>query len=397
MQVKSLIARAARLIAGALCAATLALAPSLSGAADPYQIYSIQAMTGGLAFVGKSGAEALSAYETYFNSHGGINGQPIHFVLKDAATNPSIALQLVNDLQSLHLPFVMGPTSAAECNAVYATAKAGPVIWCYSSAVNGTPGSFEFQTSATNYDYNVAAMRWIRDKGLHRIALITPTDATGQAYDKAFLNILALPENKKMELVDHEHFAPTDVSVAAQMSKIRGSGPQIIIVGTAGSPAGVAFHGITDAGIDVPVITGNGNASTAFMKQYAAILPKELYVETTHCLAPSSITDKNEKAAYDTYVAAMNAKNIPVDCQQSLAWDPALLLTTALKKVGTNATPEKLRAYLANMQGIAGVNGTYDFKRVPQRGIDSQNVVIVRWNETNSTWVPASKAGGAPL
>jgi branched-chain amino acid transport system substrate-binding protein len=394
---KTTLARAARFAAGALCALTLAVAPTLSGAADPYEIYSIQAMTGGLAFVGKSGAEALSAYETYFNAHGGINGRPIHFVLKDAATNPSIALQLTNDLASQHLPFVMGPTSAAECNAVFATAKNGPVIWCYSSAVNGVPGSFQFQTSATNYDYNVAAMRWARDKGIKRIALITPTDATGQAYDKAFLSILALPENKNIELVDHEHFAPTDVSVAAQVSKIRGSGPQLIIVGTAGSPAGVVFHGITDAGIEVPVITGNGNASTAFMKQYAAILPKELYVETTHCLAPATITDKGEKAAYDTYVAAMAAKNIPVDCQQSLAWDPALLLTTALKHVGTNTTAEKLRSYLAGMRGVAGVNGTYDFKRVPQRGIDNENVVIVRWNSSNSSWTPASRAGGAPL
>jgi len=87
----------------------------------------------------------------------------------------------------------------------------------------------------------------------------------------------------------------------------------------------------------------------------------------------------------------MAAKNIPVDCQQSLAWDPALILTTALKHVGTNATPEKLRSYLAGMRGVAGVNGTYDFKRVPQRGIDNENVVIVRWNQSNTSWTPPAK------
>jgi branched-chain amino acid transport system substrate-binding protein len=263
--------------------------------------------------------------------------------------------------------------------------------------VNGTPGSFEFQTSATNYDYNVAAMRWVTGRGIKRIALITPTDATGQAYDRAIDSILQLPENKSIVLVDREHFNPADVSVAAQISKIHASGAQILFVGTAGTPAGIAFHGITDAGLNIPVITGNGNASQAFMKQYASILPKELYVESTHCLAPSAITDRAEKAAYDSYVAAMTAHGVPVDCLQSLAWDPALLLTTALRKVGTNATAEQLRAYLANMRGVAGVNGTYDFRRVPQRGLDDRAVVIIRWNEANSTWVPASKVGGAPL
>ncbi len=329
-------------------------------------------MTGGLSFVGKTGADALQAYETYFNKSGGINGRPIHFVLEDAQTNPSVALQLTNELAPKHLPLVMGPTSAAECNAVFALAKAGPVVWCYSSAVNGTPGSFEFQTSATNYDYNVAAMRWLRGRGLTRIALITPTDATGQAYDRAIDAILAMPDNKAITLVDREHFAPADVSVAAQISKIAASGAQVLFVGTAGTPAGIAFHGITDAGLNVPVITGNGNASQAFMKQYAAILPKQLYVESTHCLAPAAITDKAEKDAYDAYVAAMGARGVPVDCLQSLAWDPALLITTALRHVGTNASAEQLRAYLANMRGVAGVNGTYDFRRVPQRGLDDR-------------------------
>ena len=390
-------AKLLRFAFAAACALTMAIAPSFGGAADPYEIYSIQAMTGGLSFVGKTGADALAAFEVYFNMSGGINGRPIHFVLQDAQTNPAIAIQLANELGSKHLPFIMGPTSAAECNAVWALAKTGPVMWCYSSAVNGAPGSFEFQTSATNYDYNVAAMRWLRARGLTRIALITPTDATGQAYDKAIDTILQLPDNKAIVLVDREHFNPADVSVAAQISKIAAAKAQVLFVGTAGSPAGVAFHGITDVGLNIPVITGNGNASEAFMKQYAAILPKELYVESTHCLAPAAITDKAEKDAYDTYVAAMRAHNVPVDCLQSLAWDPALLLTTALRRVGTNASAEQLRAYLAGMRNIAGVNGTYDFGRVPQRGLDDRAVVIIRWNETNNTWVPASKVGGAPL
>jgi branched-chain amino acid transport system substrate-binding protein len=390
-------AKFARVPAGAICAVTLALAPSFGGAADPYEIYSLTAMTGGLSFVGKAAQDGLVAYEQSFNKSGGINGRPIHFVIEDTQTNPTVAKQLFNALQSQNLPFVIGPESAAECNAVWATAKTGPVVWCYSSAVSATPGSFEFQTSAMNLDYNVAAIRWLRDRHLTRIAMITPTDATGEAYDKTLKEILAMPDFKSVTLVDEERFNPGDVSVDAQISRVRGSGAQALIVGTAGSPAGIAFHGITDVGLAIPVITGNGNASQAFMKQYAAILPKELYVESTHCLAPAAITDKAEKAAYDTYAAAMTAHGASIDCLQSLAWDPALILTTALKHTGTNVTAAALRAYIAGMRGLAGVNGTYDFKRVPQRGLDDSAVVIVRWNEASGTWTPASKAGGVPL
>jgi branched-chain amino acid transport system substrate-binding protein len=46
---------------------------------------------------------------------------------------------------------------------------------------------------------------------------------------------------------------------------------------------------------------------------------------------------------------------------------------------------------------IVGVNGTYDFKRAPQGGLDQSNVVISRWNPWTETWSAASRPGGAPL
>ncbi len=382
---------------GALCAGAMSVAPATGAPVDPYEINSVSAMSGSLSFVGKAINDALRAYEQYFNKAGGINGRPIHFVIADAQTNPQIATQLASDLKAKRLPFILGPMSAAECNAVFALAKSGPVTWCFSSAVNSQPGSFEFQTSATNFDYNSAAIRWLRGRGITRLALITPTDATGQTYDRAIEAILQLPENRALKLVAHEHLNPGDVSVAAQIAKIRESMPQALIAGTIGTVAGTVFRGLLDAGMNLPVITGNGNASQAFMKQYAAILPKELYVESTHCLAPGAITERAERNAYDSYVAAMNASGVPVDCLQSLGWDPALILTSALRKIGTDATAEQLRNYLANLKGFAGVNGTYDFKRVPQRGLDDRAVVIIRWDEAKATWIPVSKAGGAPL
>jgi branched-chain amino acid transport system substrate-binding protein len=379
------------------CAMFVVASPTLADSVAPFDIICLQAMTGSLAFVGESGAAALAAYETYFNKTGGINGRPIHFVIEDAQTNPSVALQLLNEANASHPAIVMGPSSAAECNAVFATTKNGPVVWCYSSAVNAEPGSYNFQSSATNFDYNSAAIRWLRGRGLTRLALITPTDATGQTYDRAIAAILQLPENHAVTLVEHEHFNPGDVSVSAQISKIQASRAQVIIVGTAGSAAGTVFHGIADAGLTLPAVTGNGNSTQAFMKQYASILPKELYVESTSCLAPAEIANKAEKAAYETYVAAMAAHGTPVDCLQSTAWDPALMVTTALRHVGTNATAEQLRTYIANMQGVAGVNGIYDFKRVPQRGIDDHAVIIMRWDKDTTTWIPVSKPGGVAL
>ena len=39
----------------------------------------------------------------------------------------------------------------------------------------------------------------------------------------------------------------------------------------------------------------------------------------------------------------------------------------------------------------------YDFKRVPQRGLDASDCVIWRWDAPSQAWVAFSKPGGASL
>jgi branched-chain amino acid transport system substrate-binding protein len=56
-----------------------------------------------------------------------------------------------------------------------------------------------------------------------------------------------------------------------------------------------------------------------------------------------------------------------------------------------------LRNYLNNLQEFGGVNGVYDFKRDPQRGLDKTNVIVTRWDTSAETWIPVSDVGGTPL
>ena len=46
--------------------------------------------------------------------------------------------------------------------------------------------------------------------------------------------------------------------------------------------------------------------------------------------------------------------------------------------------------------GFIGVNGTYDFPTVPQRGVGEHEAVVTKWNPAARTWQPVSLAGGVP-
>ena len=85
------------------------------------------------------------------------------------------------------------------------------------------------------------------------------------------------------------------------------------------------------------------------------------------------------------------------DVAHTMVWDPMMIVVFALRALGPEAKPEAIRDYLVGTEGYFGVNGAYDFKKVPQRGLSDENVVISRWNKVANTWDVVSRPTGIPL
>jgi branched-chain amino acid transport system substrate-binding protein len=384
---------------GALFAAALllgALLPCGARAAEPYEIDVILPLTGPTTFVGKGSQAGLQGVEDVVNKAGGINGRPIHFVFADDQSNPQVTVQLANALLAKKVPIIMGTASVAGCSAMLPLVKDGPLLYCLSPGLHPPDGSYAFSASVSSADTTAVSVRYFRLRGLKKIAIVTSTDASGQDAERGIDAALALPENKDVTVVDREHFAPGDVSVSAQMARIKAAGPQAIIAWSTGTPAATVFRAITELGIDVPVLTTNGNSTYAQMHQYGQFLPKELLFPDQPALAVDEISDRGVKDALNTFYTTLTAMGIKPDIIPSTSWDPGLIVVAALKKLGLNATAAQIRDYIANLRGFAGVTGRYDFRAVPQRGLGPNSVIITRWDPQKDTWVGVSKPGGAP-
>ncbi len=103
------------------------------------------------------------------------------------------------------------------------------------------------------------------------------------------------------------------------------------------------------------------------------------------------------KAATATLVTALAPLGAKPDMIEISAWDPGMILVDALRKLGPDASAAKLKAYLSTSQGFTGVNGPYDFKAEPQRGLGSKNIVMVRYDQKDGSFTAVSKLGGSPL
>ena len=380
-----------------LAALVLALlfvgAPLAGGAADPYEIDAIISLTGQLAFIGQSQQQALHVIEDQVNKTGGIRGRPLHIAISDDESNPQVGVQLANGAIAKGVHVVLGPSLTAVCSAVLPLMEHGPFDFCFSPGIHPTSG-FVFSGEVSTGDLVAAGIRYFRLKGWTRLAVIIATDASGQDVERGIRAALARPENSTVSVVAFEHFNPTDVSVGAQMARIKAANPQVLITWGTGTPEGTLLRGVSDAALNVPVFTSAANLTYAQMKTYTGFLPNQLLFPGFPFLAPESITNPAVKRAVAAFLGGFTSAGIKPDNGQAIGWDPTWIVVDALRKLGPDASADQIRDYIAKLRGWNGIIGTYDFPKTPQRGIDIDAVVIVRWDAAKGTWVGISKPGG---
>jgi branched-chain amino acid transport system substrate-binding protein len=378
----------------------LAAAPA-ARAADTFDIPVIMPLTGGGSFLGQGEQQSLQLAEKVANAGGGIAGKPIHFVFHDDQSSPQVAVQLTNEVIAQHPSVLLGSSIVAMCSAMAPLVQAsGPVEYCFSPGIHPDAGSYVFTSSVSTLDLANAVIRYFRMKGWTKLALMFSTDASGQDAERGLKSVIDLPENKGMSVVTTAHFNPQDVNVSAQIEQVKAAAPQAFIAWSTGAPIATIFRGMLQAGLDVPTATTDGNMTRAQMKQYEAFLPKQLYFPAAEWVVandPKFPMDASVAAKQKAFYGAFKDAGAQVDIASELAWDPALILIDALKKLGPDASAQKIRDEIAGLTGYAGVNGVYDFKKVPQRGLSVDNAVVTRWNAETKNWQVVSKATGVPL
>jgi branched-chain amino acid transport system substrate-binding protein len=386
-----------RLIAAAIIGALLV---QRAEAAEPLQFEAILSLSGPGAFLGTSEREAMELQEKMINRSGGVHGRPISFAFHDDQSSPQVGVQILASIKPTNPPFILGSSLVAACNALAPMVKSGPLLYCLSSGVHPPAGSTMFTASASTTDEARALLAYFRNRGWTRLALMTSTDATGQEADRSFKDLLALPENSSIQLVEHAHFETKDVSISAQLERIQEAHAQALIGWTTGSALGTIMRGMAQMGLNMPLGTTPGNMTYAQMHQFADVLPKELYfgvaawpVGTDSKIHVDPLVAAKVKDLFSAF-AAIGKKP---DEGNLDGWDPATLLVDTLRALPEGATAQQVYDYLATREHVPGASGIYNFKAFPQRGLGPNDVIVVRWDPVADDWSVVSGYGGSPL
>jgi branched-chain amino acid transport system substrate-binding protein len=369
-----------------------------SAAGESYDVNVVLPLTGRTSFLGQAEQKSLQIVEKIANRTGGIHGRQLRFVFHDDQSSPQIAVQLTTEIIASNPSVVIGSAQVAMCNAMAPLLQNGPVAYCLSPGIHPKDGAYVFTSSVSTHDLAAALIRYFRLKGWTKIALLTTTDASGQDAERGIQDVLSRPENKDVQLVENAHFNPSDVSVSAQVERIKAAAPNAFIAWTTGAPVATVFKAVTQAGLDIPVATTDGNMTHAQMSQYAGFLPKELYIPASEWAAQGNgeAIDPEVAKAQKIFLEAYVDAHVLPDSPASLAWDPGMIVVETLRKLDEKATAADVRAYISKLKGHAGIIGVYDFTKIPQRGVDETQAVVTRWNPAVKNWEVMSKPTGIP-
>jgi branched-chain amino acid transport system substrate-binding protein len=372
---------------------------SPASAAESYKIHAILSMSGNASFLGKGQQSELLLLQDTVNKTGGIKGANLEFVFHDDQTSPQLAVQLFNQIKASNPSVILGPDLVAMCNAVAPLTQAGPLTYCLSPGLRPKAGGFIYSTNVSTDDLVLALFTYFQTKGWTRVAIMVSNDATGQDLEMSVAAALKKPSNSAIQIVQKAYFNQTDVSVAAQIQRIKSSNPQVLVAHTAGAAVATIFKGLVQAGLDIPITTSNANMIYAQMAQFEGFLPRQLYFPSSlfvlHGAGSGIIPSVAE--AQKRFDAVHRTAGIKPDLMATHVWDVTMLLVDALNTVGPNASAEKVKDYISGVTSFGGVNGLYDFKAVPNRGLDASSAIITRWDDQSHDWVVVSKPGGAAL
>ena len=207
---------------------------------------------------------------------------------------------------------------------------------------------------------------------------------------------MAQPENKGVEIVDQEHFAPGDLTVAAQVARLKAAQPQVLIAWVIGTPFVTALRGLSDAGFNAPVLASNSNMIYDQMKTWEPILPAQIYFSGPAFLG--GYIPRPQLGPVREFLSVTKDVGVVPDFSLSLGWDPAGDRDRGIprarhrrqRRTISTATSRRLHNY-------PGIMGMYDFTTGDQRGLTQRDLTILRWDAKKSAWFAASRPGGEPM
>ncbi|HEY5474597.1 MAG TPA: ABC transporter substrate-binding protein, partial [Candidatus Limnocylindrales bacterium] len=216
-----------------------------------------------------------------------------------------------------------------------------------------------------------------------KIAVLHDENAFGSSGDA---EIAKQAPGMGLEVVASESYKTADTDMTAQLTKIKGANPEVLVVwGTNPGPALIAKN-MKQLGMTVPYVGSHGIANQTFIK-LAADAAEGVVFPAGRLLVPSSITDAKQKEVTETFIKdyafTYGAQPNPF---AGYALEAITILADAITRAGSTDAAA-IQTALDSTTGFPGPDGLYTYTKTNHDGLVASDMIMVKIQ--GGTWVLA--------
>ncbi len=364
-------------------------------AADTIKIGAFFDLSGRASFIGTPTELVAEMVVDKINSEGGINGKMLELEIGDTEGNPAKAASIAKKfIYKDKVVAIIGPTltdtgmnvkgiaDKAEIPIVM-TVGGDPVI------MGGKFGSFKwiFKSPQRSKTAVERMFLYLKEKGLTKVALMAGTDGFGKDGARWMKE---LGPQYGIELIAEESFGNRDTDMTSQLTKVKNSNPQAILAWTTGPAGSIIAKNKVQLGIDIPLFQCHGLPDPKYI-ELAGTSSEGDRMPATKLMVADELPDNDpQKPVIQEFIKLYKEKGydkqFPINTHSGYAWDAIMLISNAIKQVGTE--PEALRAAIENTKNYVGISGTYNLTTVDHNGLTTDSMVMVQVKDGKFTMAP---------
>lgn len=378
------------LIKASMALGAASLLPSLAACTaagdDTYKIGALFAVSGFNSPLGTPEKETALMIEEQINAKGGVKGKKLKLIVYDTESDNTKAVTLAKQLiEQDKVLAIIGPSSTGESLAIVDSVEKAqvPMISAAASATIVQPiRKWVFKTPQSDSLAVSELITYFKSKQIAKIAILTSSGGFGVT-GKAAIDA-AVPA-AGLSVVAAETFGDTDTDMTVQLTKIRGSDAQALLVwGTNPGPAIIAKN-VKQLGITIPLFQSHGIANSKFI-ELAGDAANGVVFPAGHLLIADSLPDSDpQKAVLLAYSKDFTAKyGKSADTFGGHAYDALAILTKAIEKVGADRA--KIRDEIENTKGFVGTGGTFNMSATDHNGLGAGAFAMIKI--ANGKWEP---------
>ena len=359
----------------------VALLPGCAEEVKSYKVGAVLAVTGFNAPLGLPEKQTLEMVQAQINAAGGIKGKPLEIVIYDTESDATKCLTLTKKLlEQDKVLAVIGSTASGETMAIIPTMTQAttPLISLAAADEIVVPVSERYWIFKTPQPNSMVAGRlydYVKTQGISKVALLTASGGFGVLGKNA---LQAAAPGKGITIVAAETFGDTDTDMTPQLTKLRGTEAQAIIVwGTNPGPALISKQA-RGLGITIPIYDSHGIADPTFIQLAGDAANGVVFPAGKLTVPLDQLSDTDpQKAVLAKFTADFQAKyGKAPNTYAGHAWDAITMITKALEKSGADKT--KLRDEIEKTANFAGTGGVFTMSAQDHVGLKPDCLALIQ-------------------